>query len=224
MESRFQFVFLMRRWGILWLLALCQLLLPWQSHAQALDALETEPMVVREPERRDIDVAKLDRSNFGAGLFAGVLQVEDFGAAAVYGVRLEYQITENLFLEGVYALSELGYTSFESLTGTNLLTSEQRDLRYYNLSVGYAVLPGEGFIASKYAFKTDFYLIAGTGSTEFAGDERFTWNAGVGYRLVLKDWLALRIDLRDHMFRSDLLGTSKVMHNLELTLGFGVHF
>ena len=44
------------------------------------------------------------------------------------------------------------------------------------------------------------------GSTEFGGDKRFTVNLGFGYRLIATDWLALHVDVRDHVFDSDLLG------------------
>ena len=49
-------------------------------------------------------------------------------------------------------------------------------------------------------------------------------DVGAGYRLLLTDWLALRIDVRDHIFESDLLGEDEYKHNLEAHTGLSVFF
>jgi len=189
------------------------------------DQLELEPLVVREPERREVDVDALDRENIEIGAFGGIMSVEDFGSNAVAGLRVAYHVTEDFFVEGVYGKTTLGQTSFERLSGgAQLLTDSQRDMTYYNVSVGYNVFPGESFLSSRWAFKGGLYVIAGVGSTDFAGDDRFTINAGVGYRLITTDWLAFHIDVRDHIFDSDLLGNQETKHNLELSGGLTLFF
>ena len=187
--------------------------------------LELEPLVVREPERREVKVNDIDSENFEIGGYAGILDVQDFGSNAVYGVRAAYHITEDFFLEGVYGRSELGKTSFEKLSGNvQLLSNDDRQFSYYNLSVGYNVLPGEAFVGRKYAFRGGLYLIAGAGSSDFAGDQRFTISGGFGYRIAATDWMSLRIDVRDHVFQSDLLGSNETLNNLEFTGGMTIFF
>ena len=187
--------------------------------------LELEPLVVREPERREIKVNDIDSENFEVGGYAGILAVQDFGSNPVYGVRAAYHVTEDFFLEGVYGRSELGETSYERLSGNvQLLSDDDRQFSYYNLSVGYNILPGEGFVGRKYAFRGGLYLVAGAGSSDFAGDERFTVSGGFGYRMAATDWLAVRMDVRDYVFESDLLGSNETLHNLEFTGGLTVFF
>jgi outer membrane beta-barrel protein len=187
--------------------------------------LELEPLVVREPERREIKVNDIDSENFEVGGYAGILAVQDFGSNPVYGVRAAYHVTEDFFLEGVYGRSELGETSYERLSGdVQLLSDDDRQFSYYNLSVGYNILPGEGFVGRKYAFRGGLYLVAGAGSSDFAGDERFTVSGGFGYRMAATDWLAVRMDVRDYVFQSDLLGSNETLHNLEFTGGLTVFF
>jgi outer membrane beta-barrel protein len=187
--------------------------------------LDLEPLVVREPERREIRVEKIDSENFEVGGFAGVMSVEDFGTNTLYGLRAAYHVTEDLFVEAVYGETELGETSFERLSGNvQILEDDDRDMSYYNLSVGFNVFPGEVFIGRGLAFKGGLYLIGGAGSTDFAGDEHFTVNFGVGYRLAATDWLALRIDVRDHMFETDLLGSEELTHNIEFSGGLTIFF
>jgi outer membrane beta-barrel protein len=140
-------------------------------------------------------------------------------------VRAAYHTTEDFFFEVAAGATEAGETSYETLSGgAQLLTGSQRDLYYYNISLGYNILPGEGFIGSRYAFNSALYLIAGAGNTEFADDSHFTFNVGAGYRMLLNDWIALHLDIRDHIFESDLLGTDKYTHNLEGTIGLTVFF
>jgi outer membrane beta-barrel protein len=187
--------------------------------------LELEPLVVREPERREIKVDDIDSENFEIGAYGGVLDVQDFGSNPVYGIRAAYHVTEDFFLEGLYGRSELGKTSFEKLSGNiELLTDDDRQFSYYNLSVGYNILPGEAFVGRKYAFRGGLYLIAGAGSSDFAGDQRFTISGGFGYRMAATDWLSLRIDVRDYVFESDLLGSNETLNNLEFTGGLTVFF
>jgi outer membrane beta-barrel protein len=153
------------------------------------------------------------------------MSVEDFGTNTLYGLRAAYHVTEDLFVEAVYGETELGETSFERLSGNvQILEDDDRDMSYYNLSVGFNVFPGEVFIGRGLAFKGGLYLIGGAGSTDFAGDEHFTVNFGVGYRLATTDWLALRIDVRDHMFETDLLGSEELTHNIEFSGGLTIFF
>ncbi len=186
-----------------------------------------EPEQVIDPDvaRRDIKEPEIDAEDFEIGGFAGIMSIEDFGSDLVYGVRLAYHITEGFFLEGSVGQTEAGLTSFEVLSGgAPILSDSDRQYTYYNLNVGYNILPGEGFIGESRAYNTGLYLTAGLGSTRFAGDDRFTVNFGAGYRFLLNDIVALHLDFRDHLFDIDLLGEEKTVHNLEATLGVTVFF
>jgi len=178
-----------------------------------------------EVERREIKEPAIDREDFEIGAFAGIMSIEDFGSDLSYGLRLAYHVTEGFFVETTAGYSRAGLTSFEILSGgAELISDSERDLYYYNLNVGYNILPGEVFIGEGRAYNTNLYLIAGLGSTTFAGDDRFTVNVGAGYRFLLTDSVALHLDFRDHLFDIDLLGEEKTVHNLEGHLGFTVFF
>ena len=178
-----------------------------------------------EVERREIKEPAIDREDFEIGAYVGIMGIEDFGSNVSYGVRLAYHITEGFFVEGTVGQSEGGLTSFEVLSGgARLISDSERTLTYYNLSLGYNILPGEVFLGEGHAYNTNLYLIAGLGSTRFAGDDRFSVNVGAGYRFLLSDSIALHLDFRDHLFDIDLLGEEKTAHNLEGHLGVTVFF
>ncbi len=105
-----------------------------------------------------------------------------------------------------------------------LLTSGERRFTYNDPSLGYHYLPGETFIGRGHALTTAFYFVGGIGATKFAGDDRFTVNFGGGYRVLPSDGLAIHIQVQDRVFRTDLLGVSKLTNNMEASLGATVFF
>jgi outer membrane beta-barrel protein len=183
--------------------------------------------LVYEPDvnTREVREARIDTENFEVGAFGGVMSIEDFGTNPVYGARAAYHITQTLFAEATYGITQAGRTSFEELSGgAELLLPDERKLTYYNLSFGLNLFPGEVFFGRRRAFNSALYLTGGAGATEFAGDSRFTVTVGLGYRFFAMDWLALHATVRDHIFDIDLLGEAKTTHNLETHAGFTVFF
>ncbi|MDF1644653.1 MAG: outer membrane beta-barrel domain-containing protein [Pseudomonadales bacterium] len=185
---------------------------------------QTTAVFEPEVERAEINKPDIDTEDFEFGVSYGLMSVEDFGVSSVLAARLAYHISEYIFAEAVYGQTDTQETSFEVLNGTSLLTEDQRQYQYYNLSVGYNLLPGEVFFLEDKTFVSELYVVMGAGSTEFAGDQYFTVNVGMGYRLLLTDEIALHVDVRDHMLDIDFLGIDKTSHNLEVTGGLTVFF
>ena len=186
----------------------------------------TQPPVI-DPDvaRRDIEVPRIDTEDFEVGILAGQISVEDFGVNTVAGGRFAYHVTEGFFVELAAGRADTELTSFERLSGAaQLLTEDEREYSYYNVSLGYNIFPGEHFIGKNRAMNTQTYVIGGVGKTTFAGDDRFTINFGLGMRLMPLDWLAVHGDIRDHVFDIDLLGQEKTSHNFEATLGVTFFF
>src|SRR5579862_1444965 len=184
------------------------------------------PPKVIEPEvsRRTVKVPRIRRSNFELGVDYGVISIEDFGTHASYGFTLAYHITEDFFFQGEWGRTRAGQTSFETLSGIELLTESERRFTYYDLSLGYNFLPGEAFIGRGVAMTSAFYFLGGVGGTDFGGDTKFTVNFGAGYRIVPTDWLAFHITVQNRVFQSSLLGTTKLTNNLEARIGTTVFF
>ncbi len=179
-----------------------------------------------EVKPREVSEADIDTEFFEIGIYAGVLSIDNFGTEPVYGVNASFHATEDFFLQGNYAVSKAGTTSFEDLSGNNvrLLTDSERDYTYYNLLLGYNIFPGEVFMTSKLTFNSAFYLVGGVGNTKFGGEDNFTTTIGTGYRIILRDWLTWHIDFRDHIFRSDIINESQTTHNIELSSGLTLFF
>jgi outer membrane beta-barrel protein len=187
---------------------------------------DAHPPRVIDPqvERRKIKVPQIKSHNVEFGVQYGALSIENFGTNPVYGFTAAYHITEDFFFQGEFGRSQAGRTSFETLSNIQLLTPSERYFTYYDLALGYNFLPGEVFIGRKLAMTSAFYLLGGIGSTDFAGDSKFTVNFGGGYKVLPADWIAVHIGVEDHVFQSDLLGVDKLTNNLEATIGATVFF
>jgi outer membrane beta-barrel protein len=189
------------------------------------DPASDRPIIDPQVERREIRRTRIDTEDFELGAYFGIMSIEDFESNAVYGARLAYHLTEDFFLEATVGQTRAGRTSFENLSGSaEILTDDERDYTYYALSAGWNALPGEIFIGENRAYNSAFYLVAGIGSTTFAGDDRFTVSGGFGYRVLPTDWIAVHFDVRDHVFDIDLLGEKKIVNNLEAHLGLSIFF
>jgi outer membrane beta-barrel protein len=187
----------------------------------------TPPPVVVQPqvERRSITVPHIGARNVELGAYYGILSIEDFGAQPVQGVKLDYHVTEDFFFQGAYGQAHAGETSYELLSGgVQLLSSAERRFTYYDLSLGYNMLPGEIFIGHHLAMTSALYVIGGIGSVNFAGDQNFSVNFGAGYRVLPTDWLAFDIDVQDIVFRDNIFSVYKLTNNLQATVGLSVFF
>jgi outer membrane beta-barrel protein len=183
-----------------------------------------EQVIVPEVDRREVKLPRFPSKDFEVGLFAGTYSTQNFGASFVGGLRLGYHITEDFFVEGVYAQTKVSDESFRQVLPGGVFPNRTETLSYYNLSAGYNLLPGEVFLGSKRAKATAVYLIGGIGSTKFNQQRNQTFNFGLGMRLLLADRWALQVDMRDHVFSLDLLGRRDSTHNLELTGGLTYFF
>jgi len=198
------------------------LIAPSAGLAQAEDSVP-EPVISPQLDRRDVRIPKIKASDMEVGVFSGYLSVQDFGADASLGLRLGYHVSEDYFIEGMYGRSRVSDRSFRRL-GIAVFGSEEVDLTYYYLSIGYSLFPGEVFLGENWAMTSAVYLVGGVGNVNFNGENHTAFNFGIGIRTLPTDWLSVRFEMRDHMFDSDLLGRNELKHNFETTLGLTAYF
>jgi outer membrane beta-barrel protein len=188
------------------------------------DAGASAPVISPEVERRPIKTPKIDTEDFEITAYYGLISVEDFGSNSIYGARVAYHVSEGLFLEGTYAMAgDVDRSSVEVLSNIDLLGSD-RDYSYYDLAIGWNLLPGEVFLGRNHAFNSALYVIGGAGNTSFADEDLFTLTFGAGYRVLATDSIALHFDVRDHLFDNDVTGEDKTTHNIEFNLGVSWFF
>ena len=173
-------------------------------------------------ERREVDRDAIDTENWEIGAYYGVISIEDFGTNDITGVTVSYHVTEDLFISANFGESEADLTSAEILTGISILPGD-RSYTHYDVSLGFNILPGEGFLGRDIAFTSNFYLLAGLGNTDFAGDSHSTAVVGGGYQVLFNDWFAMNVALRDYIYKIEIVGT-KTASDLEISTGFTIFF
>ncbi len=208
--------------------ALTALLLAAASAATAQTTPPPKPqqdqVIVPEVQRRDVKRPRYPSRDFSLTLFGGVYAVENFGSAGVGGLRAGYQITEDFFAEATYGRTKISDEAYRVGRPGGILPQPSAPMTYYNVSAGYNLLNGESFFGTSTAKATQGYIVAGVGTTRFAGQRWQTFNVGFGLRLLLSDRFALQADVRDHVFANDLLGKRKSTNNPEVTAGLSVFF
>ena len=203
---------------------LCAMALPAFAQSTPPARPANEPIVDPQIDRRDIRVPAFPSKDVEVGLFVGSYATENFGTSAVYGLKVGYHITEDFFVQGVYAQTKVSDEAFRQILPGGVFAGASNKLTYYNLSVGYNILPGEVFLFSSRAKPSQFYVIGGVGSTKFVDQRKPTYNVGAGFRVFVTDRASLQLDVRDHLYSVDLLGRRESTQNLEFSGGFSYFF
>jgi outer membrane beta-barrel protein len=185
----------------------------------------SEQQVIQpELDRRVVKVLHIPSNDFEFGLFTGVFNTEYFGSDLIGGARLGYHVTEDFFAEAVYGDTRATDEVYRQFLPGGIFPSQVQKLRYYELTGGINVLPGEVYVWKNVARPSALYLIAGLGSTKFLDRWHFTADAGFGARVWLANWASLQIDMRDHIFSLDVLGQQRTTQNLEFSGGVTFFF
>ena len=169
----------------------------------------------------EADKVDIDTDFFELGAFVGFINIEDFTSETVYGVRSAFHATEDIFLEFAYATASVSESSFEKKT--NSLT-EEHDYKYYDFLFGYKIFPGEVFPSTKSSSISSFHAVLGIGHTEFGGEENFTYVFGLGYRVAVTQQIIWNLDVRNHIYTSNLTKDDGSVHNIDFTTGVSYLF
>ncbi|HSB98895.1 MAG TPA: outer membrane beta-barrel domain-containing protein [Burkholderiaceae bacterium] len=189
-----------------------------------------EQVIQPQVERREVKLPKYPSKDFEIGAYLGTFAMQNFGSSLVAGVRLGYHISEDFFVHAVYGQTKVSDESFRQILPGGIFAQPEETLKYYNLSAGYNILPGEVFWGRSAAFASSLYLIAGIGNTNFIASDkvnhrnRQTINYGAGIRVLFHDRFSVQMDMRQHLFELDLLGKNEKTKNLEWTGGVSFYF
>jgi outer membrane beta-barrel protein len=192
--------------------------------AFAADGSAADQAIVPQVDRRDIKLPQFPNNDFEIGLYGGVYSTQNFGSSAGGGLRLAYHITEDFFVEGAVGATKVSDEAFRRILPGGIFSGNTEKLVYSNLNIGMNVLPGEVFLGSSYAMPSQVFILAGGGTTRFNGQRMQTIDVGVGVKVYVKDWFALRVDMRDNVYTLDLLGKRDRTQNVELNAGLSFLF
>ena len=176
-------------------------------------------------DRRDIEKPKFPSNDFEVGLFTGTYATQNFGSSWVYGARIGYHITEDFFVEAVYGQTKVSDELFRQILPGGIFPQDTREARLLQ-PVDRLQPAARRDLHRRPARPAVAVLRRSPASAAPSSTSRRkpTFNFGFGYRVYLADWVALQLDLRDHIFSLDLLGKRQSTQNVELTGGLTFYF
>lgn len=185
-----------------------------QAHAAKLE--EQEEVFNPDIARAGVLVPAIDDEMFEIGAYAGSMKlVSDSDNSITYGGRLSYHFNPRYFVEGTYGLLNLKTTikvEGEPLSSTSGSSS------YWNVSAGYNFVDGELFVTDNTVMPVQFYVLGGVGQTAIdlgSSVNLLTINLGIGFRVLVTDYIALRMDIQDHIYDPDEAAESGAIANAD---------
>ena len=146
------------------------------------------------------------------------------GDSEVYSLDGAVMITIGRTSNNDVVLEDPGISKLHAFLTADPLSGKDKDLDYWDVSLGWNVLPGEVFVGEGKAWNSAFYLIGGVGNADFNDDDEMLLNLGFGFRVLPRDNFSVRLDFRDYIFDSNATGDKKTTHNLQATLNLGWYF
>jgi len=159
------------------------------------------------------------------GWFAG--DISD--GAPIYGGAYTFHFTEDLGLEASYTRTRQKFALLEAIDErqqglVDIVESESNPIQFFLghlvWSLAYGKVRWMGGGISRY----DFYLSLGAGATVEPGDLGLTGSGGFGMKFYFNEWLALRLDVRDHVRAQQRvqLGVEKIVNDISAMGGLSV--
>jgi outer membrane beta-barrel protein len=146
-----------------------------------------------------------------------------FDGTYTYGGAYTYHMTEDLAVE-----ASGGYTNITSSGGAELERTfrvlEGKPRRQLTFDTDLVWVPAHAKMRLGGAIThLDLYLALGGGIVDSVLSSDLAGNGGIGMKFFLGHALAIRFDLRDHVFRQQLLAEKVFVNDLTATLGFSLY-
>lgn len=183
---------------------------------------------------------KAGRHELGAG--AGLSVNDAFFQKVLVGGRYAYHLMESLALEvsGDYGISFPSGAVVRCppaggacrTAGAGDLSAAPGDVRgQASLSAQWAPFYGKLSVLAEEAIHFDLYFTGGGGLVSYRGQDRngaavspltAAGVVGLGTRALLSDWLTLRFDARDVIYKAQVRGDDDWQNQIELSISFSV--
>jgi outer membrane beta-barrel protein len=201
------------------------------AQAQCVDEALKEQLIGRRAYRGVVPRLFKKALRHELSAMGGWYAADIADGAPVYGGAYTFHLSEFLGLEAAYFRTEQRYAFLQSIVDRNQnlvgITEVDEDpmqlfLGHLVWSLAYGKVRWLGGGISRF----DFYLSLGAGATHEPGSLGITGSGGFGLKFYLLEWLALRLDARDHVRSQQRvsLGIDKVVNDISLMGGLSVFF
>jgi outer membrane beta-barrel protein len=140
----------------------------------------------------------------------------------IFGFTYGYHMTEDFAVEATAAVTRLSSRGGPELERTfAVLEGKPRRQLMFDADLVYSLAHAKMRFGGAITH-FDFYLAAGGGVVDSAVSSGIAGNGGFGLKFFLGRAFAVRFDLRDHVFRQQLLSETFVVNDISATLGASI--
>lgn len=157
-------------------------------------------------------------------LVGGYYVSDLFDSTFTLGGSYTFFMSENFGAELSAAWSRLRTTTSDALEESNNfdLPLGDDDITRVFGSLLWSPLYGKVRLIAASIWRYDFYLLAGPGVVVDPTSFGAAGNFGVGLRVFLHEAFALRFDIRDYLYRQELLSEAYYVNDLSFTMGLAL--
>jgi outer membrane beta-barrel protein len=146
-----------------------------------------------------------------------------FDGTYTYGGAYTYHMTEDLAVE-----ASGGYTRISSSGGPELERTfsvlQNKPRRQLGFDADLVWVPAHAKMRLGGALThLDLTLALGGGVVDSVLSSGLAGNGGMGFKFFMGHAFAIRVDVRDHVFREQLLAQKEIVNDLTVTLGFSLY-
>jgi outer membrane beta-barrel protein len=203
--------------------------LPRPAEAQCVDEALREQLIGQRAYRGVVPrlFQKALRHELSAmgGWYAGDLS----DGAPVYGGAYTFHFTEDLGLEAAYFRTKQSFQLLEAINDRqqgliDIVEVEETPVQFFLGHLVWSLAYGKVRWLGGAIGRFDFYLSLGGGATLEEGERGLTGSGGFGMKFYMTEWLALRLDVRDHVREQKRvqLGVEKVVNDISAMGGLSV--
>jgi outer membrane beta-barrel protein len=175
--------------------------------------------------RRSVKERLVQKTNRQEVVLKGGHYVSDlFEATWMVGGSYAYHLTEDFAVE-----ASAGYTRLVTVSGAELerkfkvLEGRQRRALLFATNLVFSPLHAK-LQTGDAIVHFDVSVTAGAGVVDSALSSGVAGNAGIGFAFFVGKAMTIRLDLRDYVYRQQLLSEKAIVNDLAATLGVGVMF
>ena len=146
-----------------------------------------------------------------------------FDGTYTFGAAYTYHMTEDLGVEASMAYTRLTSSGGPELERTfSVLAGKPRTELYFDADLIWVPAHAKMRLGGSITH-FDFYLALGGGLVDSVISQNLAGNGGFGLKFFLGHIFAIRFDVRDHVFRQQLLSQVMVVNDLTTTLGVSMY-
>ncbi|MBL4632499.1 MAG: outer membrane beta-barrel domain-containing protein [Kofleriaceae bacterium] len=192
---------------------------------QCIDKAISDRLAVKRKRRGSVDRLFIKQArhefSFGGGYYVSGL----FSGTYVLNGSYTFHMTETTAVEIGGAFTHANADIIRAIEDQRgvVLEDDFATVRFVESLLLWTPVYGKLRLGGSIA-RFDIHVDMGVGVVDSATSRGATGVAGIGSKLFIGDALALRIDLRNHVFRQELLDESFLVNDLSLTAGLSVFF